>query len=184
MAGIATALPYIGAAASVVGTLVSARGQQQSSQAQVQQAEQTSKNDLVTSEYEARQFDYLAGQSRAVSQRTAYQDRQSSALLASKALANAAGSGAGASDQNVVNIMNQIYSEGMYRSALDLYEGEDQARSYDVQAQARRLSGKSGSDAALSVGSAAASASGTNMFSTLLSGTASFAGKYGSLFGS
>jgi hypothetical protein len=175
-------MPYIGAAASIGGTLLSAKGQRDSGKAAVQQAEETSKNDLISAEYEARQADYLAGQSLAVSQREAYEQRKVAALMASKTLANAAGSGAGASDPTVVDILNNIYAEGMYRSALAMYEGEEQARSYQVAAQSRRLSGKSAASAALAEGKSSAKASQLNMFSTILSGTSSFASKYSDLF--
>lgn len=184
MAGLAVALPYIGAGLSVLGTIQSAKGQKNAGKAAAQQAEQTSKNELIAAEYEAKQADYLAGQVRAASHRGAYEERRMAALMASKTLANAAASGAGASDQNVVGILNQIYMEGAYRSALALYEGEEQARSYEVSAQARRLSGKSASSAALAEGASALRASKTAATSTLISGASSFATKYGDLFGS
>jgi hypothetical protein len=184
MAGFATALPYISAAASIGGTLMAAKAQKSSGKAAVQQAEQTSKNDLISAEYEARQAEYLAGQSRAASQRSAYEERRMAALLASKTLAQAAGSGAGASDANVVSILNQIYMEGAYRSQLAMYEGEEQARSYEVSATARRLSGKSASSAALQEGNSVSRAAGISSQATLLSGASSFASKYGDLFGS
>ena len=184
MGGLAVALPYIGAAASVAGTLMSAKAQKQQGKEAVKQAEETSKNELISAEYEARQADYLAGQSRAASHRNAFEERRMAALMASKTLAIAAGSGAGASDQNVVSILNQIYMEGAYRSALAMYEGEEQARSYEVQAQSRRLSGKSAASAALSEGKSASRAAGINATGTLLAGASSFASKYGDLFGS
>jgi len=184
MGALAVAMPYIGAATSIAGTLMSAKGQKNAGKAAVRQAEETSKNEMVAAEYEARQADYLAGQSKAVAQRGAFEERRMAALLASKTLATAAASGAGASDQNVVSILNNIYAEGAYRSALAMYEGEEQARSYEVQAQSRRLSGKSAASAALSEGKSAARASSLNATSTLLSGASSFATKYGDLFGS
>lgn len=184
MAGLATALPYIGAGLSLVGTLNSAKAQKAQGKAAVQQAEETSKNELISAEYEARQAEYLAGQSRAVGQRSAYEERRMAALMGSKTLAIAAASGAGASDANVVSTLNGIYMEGAYRSQLAMYEGEEQARSYEVQAQSRRLSGKSAASAALSEGNSASKAAGINSSATLLSGASSFASKYGDLFGS
>lgn len=184
MGGLAVALPYIGAAASVAGTLISAKGQKQAGAAAVKQAEQTSKNELIAAEYEAKQAEYLAGQSRAASQRSAYEERRMAGLMASKTLAQAAASGAGASDANVVNTLNQIYMEGAYRSALALYEGEEQARSYEVSATSRRLSGKSAASAALQEGTSAGKASKTASTATLLGGASSLATKYGDLFGS
>lgn len=180
----ATALPYIGAAASIGGTLLSMRGQQQQSRAASKAAAQSAANEKVAAEFEAKQADYLASQAIAISHREAYEHRKAAALLASKALANAAASGAGASDQTVVQLINEIQAEGLYRSALAMYEGEENARSYTVAGQARRLGGSSAAAARIAEGQSIAKASNLNMFSTLLSGTASFAKNYGSLFGS
>jgi len=183
MAWFAAAAPYIGGALSIGGTLLSAKGQRDAGQAAVKQAEQTAKNEMIAAEFEARQAEYLAGQAIAVSHREAFEQRKMAALMASRALAVAAGSGAGASDPTVVDIIGNIYAEGAYRSALAMYEGEEEARSLGVAAQARRLSGKSGASAALSQGKSVAKASNLNMFSTLLSGGASFLDNYGGLFG-
>ena len=184
MGGLAAAMPYIGAVTSIAGTVMSAKGQKDAGKAAVKQAEETSKNELISANYEAAQADYLAGQAKAASQRGAFEERRMAALLASKTLANAAASGAGASDANVVSILNQIYMEGAYRSQLALYEGEEKARSYNVAATSRRLSGKSASSAALAEGASAGRASATNQTSTLISGASSLASKYGDLFGS
>ena len=183
MAGFAAAAPYISGAMSIGGSLLSAKGQRDSGKAAVKQSEETAKNEMVAAEFEARQADYLAGQVKAVSQREAFEQRKGAALLASRALAVAAGSGAGSSDPTVVDIIGNIYAEGAYRSALALYEGEEQARSLGVTATARRLSGKSGASAALGTGKSISKASNTNMFSTLLSGGSSFLDNYGGLFG-
>jgi hypothetical protein len=183
MAWFAAAAPYIGGALSIGGTLLSAKGQKDSGKAAVKQAEQTAQNEMVAAEFEARQAEYLAGQAKAVSQREAFEQRKMAGLLASRSLALAAASGAGSSDPTVVDIIGKIYAEGAYRSALAMYEGEEQARSLDVAAQARRLSGKSGASAALSEGRSVSKASNMNMFSTILSGGSSFLDNYGSLFG-
>lgn len=183
MAALAPALPYIGAAFSIGGTLLSAKGQRDQGKAAAQQAQQTAKNELIAAEFEARQAEYLANQAIAVSHKEAFEQRRMAALLASRSLAVAAGSGASASDPTVVDIIGNIYAEGAYRSALAMYEGEEQARSLGVTAQARRLSGKSGASAAISEGRSVAKASQTSMFSTLLSGGASFAKNYSGLFG-
>lgn len=183
MAGLAAAMPYIGAAASVAGTLMSAKGQQSQGNAAVQQSETAAKNDYIAANYEASQADYLAGQAKASAQRNAFEERRTAALAASKTLANAAASGGSASDGNVVDILNGIYMEGAYRSQLALYAGDEQARSYSVMAESRRLSGKSAGDAALMTGANQASASGINQTATLLNGASSFASKYSTLFG-
>ena len=184
MAGATAALPLISGALSIGGTLLSAKGQKQ--QAEVVQAQgiESAKNDLIAAEYEARQAEYLANKAKAISHMEAFEQRRIAALLASRTLALAAGSGAGASDPTVVGLLGEIYAEGAYRSALAMYEGEEEARSYTVAAQARRLSGKSAASAALTEGRNTAKASNLSMYSTLLSGGSSFLDKYGGMFGS
>lgn len=172
-------LSWLGTAFSVGGTFTQMLGQQQAGEDAQARANAAAANARVAAEYEARQADYLAGQAKAVSQREAYGQRQAAALLASKALANAAASGAGASDPTVVDLISQIYSEGAYRSALAMYEGEEQARSYTVAAQARRLGGQSAAGAAIAEGGSIARASNLSMFSTLLRGGSSLLDQYG-----
>lgn len=184
MGGLAAVAPIVGAGVSLFGTIKSAKAQQSQAKESVAQAQEAAKNEYISAEYEARQAEYLAGQARAASQRNAFEERRMAALLASRTLAVAAGSGAGASDANVVQTLNQIYMEGAYRSALAMYEGEEQARTYEVSAQARRLSGKSAASAAIFEGNSAAKALTTQSKSTLISGASSFATKYGDLFGS
>ena len=182
--GLLAALPYIGAAFSIGGTLLSAKGQKDAGKVAAAQGQQAAQNEMVAAEFEARQAEYLANKAKAVSHLEAFEQRRIAALLASRTLALAAGSGAGASDPTVVGLMSEIYAEGAYRSALAMYEGEEEARSLGVAAQARRLSGKSAASAALTEGKSTAKASNLSMFSTLLSGGSSFLDKYGGLFGS
>lgn len=178
MAGVA-ASSWIGPALSVGGTLISAQGQQQAGKTAAAQGSAAAANERVAAEYEARQADYLAGQALATSQLEAREQRKAAALLASKALARAAASGAGASDPSVVDILSDLYAEGAYRSALALYEGQEQARSYGVAAQARRLGGSSAAAARQAEGQSVARASNLSMFSTLLRGGSSLLETYG-----
>lgn len=180
MAGMTAALPYIGAGLSLFGTYTQMKGQKEQGKVAQQQSQQSAQNEMVAAEFEARQADYLAGQAKAVSHKEAYEQRRMAGLLASKSLAIAAASGAGASDPTVVDLVSQIYAEGAYRSALAMYEGEENARSYKVAATARRLGGQSAASARISEGQSIARASETSMFSTLLSG----AGNALSFFGS
>lgn len=167
---------------SVGSTLLSMKGQQQQAKAQVQASNTAAVNDMAAANFEAQQADYLANQALAVSHREAYEQRKASALLASKALANAAGSGAGASDPTVVKLIKDIQDEGTYRSALALYEGIETSRSYNVAAQARRLGGTSAAAARVSESNSMAKTSNMSMFSTLLSGSSSFIKNYSELF--
>ena len=155
------------------GTLIGAKGQRDYGKASRKQANQAAANELAAAKFEANQANYLAGQAVATSHYEALEQRRSAALLASKALAGAAASGAGASDPTVVDIINGINSEGTYRSALAMYQGEETARNYRVAAQARLLGGTSYAAAKIAEGGAIDRASRMNMFSTLLGGAGS-----------
>ena len=175
---------WLAPALSVAGTLIGAQGQQQAGKAASAQASAAARNERVAAEFEAKQADYLAGQSKAAAQREALEQRRAAALIASRALAVAAASGAGASDPTVVDLIGQIYAEGNYRSALALYEGEEQARSYEVSAAARRVGGASAASARTAEGQSIARASNLSMFSTLIKGGSSLFDRYGSVTGS
>jgi hypothetical protein len=167
---------------SLAGTAISAFGKQEEGNAAQEQAATMAQNSRVAAEFEAKQSEYLANQAIAVSHAEAYQQRKAAALLASKALANAAASGGGATDPTVVDLISGIYAEGAYRSALAVYEGEEQARSHNIAAAARRISGESAANAALAQGNSIAKASNMSMFSTLLRGGSSMLDRYGESF--
>jgi hypothetical protein len=87
------------------------------------------------------QGDMAAGQAEAASQRTAADVTRRSNILQSKALANAAASGGGASDPTVTDVVSRIAGEGAYRSQLALYEGSDTARALRQRADVARYQG-------------------------------------------
>lgn len=68
----------------------------------------------------------------AASQRQALEEHRQADLVASRALAVAAASGAGVSDPTVVDIISRTKGEGAYRAAVALYEGEERSRSMRV----------------------------------------------------
>lgn len=142
---------------SVGGSLIKARAQRQYGKA-VDSAAQ----------FEAEQLEQKAGQSIAVSQRVAREEVRKAELAQSRALALAAASGGGASDPTVVNIIAGLAGEGAYRQMVALYEGEDRARSYRLNADARRYEGKS-----------ARKAGTIGATGTLLSAGGSMLAKYG-----
>jgi len=90
---------------------------------------------------ESDQLIEMAGQDRASSQREAAEQRRQARLLQSRALAVGAATG-GASDPTVVNILANLEGEGEYRALTALYEGEEAARSKEMQARARRREAK------------------------------------------
>jgi hypothetical protein len=110
---------------------------------------------------DARQLRAMAGQERATSQRAAAEERRRARLLESRARAVAAKSGAGVSDPSVLNLMADLSAEGEYRALTRMYEGETGAQSLETEATQRRKAARGQS------------------ISTLLSGVATFASKYG-----
>jgi hypothetical protein len=98
---------------------------------------------------EADQLDAAAVADRASAQRTSIEQRRQARLLQSRALAVASASGGGASDPTVVNILARLSGEGEYRALTALYEGEEEARSKEMQARARRQEAKNVKKAAL-----------------------------------
>lgn len=173
MAWAAAAAPYVSAGVSMIGSLTQSKAQKGQGREAERQAQQAAQNELVAAEFEAKQADYMANQAIAISHREAYEHRKASALLASKALAIAAGSGASSSDASVVSMIGDIYAEGAYRSALAMYEGEETSRSYKISASARRIGGKSSAAARTAEGKSIANASNISSFSTLLNGASS-----------
>lgn len=85
---------------------------------------------------EAAQLEQQAGQDRASSQRAAIEQKRQARLLQSAALARGAATGGG-DDPTLVNILADIAGEGELRALTALYEGEEEARSKQLQAQAR-----------------------------------------------
>jgi hypothetical protein len=90
---------------------------------------------------EANQLDAAAGQERASSQRQGMEEQRQSQLVQSRALALAA-AGGGASDPTVVNDIANIAGEGEYRSLTALYNGDQQARTYEAKATGLRKEAK------------------------------------------
>lgn len=125
-------------------------------------------------EFEAAQLQTEATASRGVGMRASQDQTLNTELVNSKALANAAASGAGASDPTVMNIMARTAGEGAYRSTLAMYEGEAQARLDVAKAGALQYQGAVGVAGA----NIAAQQSNIAAASTLLSGAV----KAGSLY--
>jgi len=184
MGALAGASSWIGPALSIGGTLLGASGQRSQAKAASQQADQQAEAAKKAAEYSAVQHEYIAGQTRATSQREAAIQRHGAKLLASRALAVAAASGAGATDPTVTNIIGDIIGEGAYRAALAMYEGEEEAKQHEFNAETARATGIYTAAARNAESASISRASNLSMFGTLLSGGASFADKYGGMFNS
>jgi len=129
----------------------------------------------VAKQFEAEQLREQAGQVIAVSQRAAMEERRKGRLMASRALAVAAASGAGASDPTVVNLIAGAESEAALRAAYALYEGEDRARQLRIGAAAKNYEGLAAEEA----GNQQASAYKSMRTATLIKGGIGLYGKYG-----
>lgn len=92
-------------------------------------------------DFQAEQLRQNAGQAQAGAQRSAADEERKAKLVTSAALASAAASGGGASDPTVTNIIARTASEGAYRRAVALYQGDDRARAMNLQADAKKYEG-------------------------------------------
>lgn len=145
----AAALPIMMVASTVLGT-VGAFQQGQAAQ--------------KAAAFEAAQADQQAGQVRAQSQRVAEEERRKTRVLQSRTQALAAASGAGAQDPTVVNLDAQIGATGEYNALSALYEGENKARGYEMQADAARYEGAQTKKAYQMKGLTTALSGGSSLF--------------------
>lgn len=125
-------------------------------------------------EYEAAQLDAEAGQSIGVGMAGAQNEVLKAKMVNSKALAQAAASGAGASDPTVMAILARTAGEGAYRASLAMYEGEAQGRLDRMRAAALRYQG----DRDVSDAGIAANQANIGAVSTALAGGVKLASMY------
>jgi hypothetical protein len=144
MAFIVPLIPYIAAAASVAGTVMSVRGQQQAANAQADYTQQTAQYYAVAKESEAAQYEEQSIAEFATAQRQAEEEKRKSRILQSRALAVAGASGAGVSDPTVFDIVSDLEGEGAYRAAVAMYEGGQRAEGARRAAAASRYEGATG----------------------------------------
>lgn len=143
----AAALPYVAVAATVAGTAATLEGAKTSMEGNAAAAAATQRQAqrrAAAKEFEAQQLEQEAGTAIAIAQRQKAEEARTARLVASRALAVAAASGAGASDSTVVNLIAGIKGEGAYRGAVAMYEGEERSRKLLMGADARRYEGAVG----------------------------------------
>lgn len=128
-------------------------------------------------EFRAKLLTQQAGQTLAVSQRSAMEARRQAKLVESRALAVAAASGTDASSEGVMNIIANIAGEGAYRSAVALYEGKARAKGLRIDAVMANYSG----DSALFASRTRAAAHKMDAATTVMSTMGSMYAKYGSM---
>lgn len=91
--------------------------------------------------HQAAQARQNAGQERASSQRAAIAERKQGELIASRALALAAASGADTSGATMENLLGDIGAEGEFRALASLFEGEERALNLETQAALKVFEG-------------------------------------------
>jgi hypothetical protein len=128
-------------------------------------------------EFRAKGNEQAAQESRAASQRTAFDKRHEATLVGSRLQAVAAASGGGATDPSVLKLGEDIAGEGEYGALLESYKGENRARGLLDQAAADRFSG----EMAMFEGRSKRSASRLSAFGSILSGAGSAWGTYNKL---
>jgi len=126
-------------------------------------------------EFAAWQAERAGGIAIAISQRQALEEERQATLVASRALAVAAASGAGVSDPTIVRIIANARGEGAYRANVALYEGEARARELKFEA----ITGRIGGWEAQAEGAQRQQAYGLAGLGALARGGASLYAKYG-----
>lgn len=124
----------VGTAASLAGTAMSVMGGIQAGNAAEAEAK-----------FEAAQLQRKADSERAVAQREAADKTKEGQLAQSRqqALAASSGGGAGIDDPTIVKLMGDTAGQTEYNREGAMYVGEDRARGYIDQSNARLASGKS-----------------------------------------
>lgn len=184
---------YAPIAQQVAGTVLQASGEYKSGRAQQNTANTQgtmAKAQGIAAEklaiLQARQLEQNAGQDIAAGTAAVDAERRKSELIASRAMAVAAASGAGALDPTVVKILQGIRGEGELAANTQMYNANERARGQTDQAAATRYEGKlsriagDASNAAYrSMGKAAAGAGRTKALTTVMSGLGKFAATWG-----
>lgn len=135
------------------------------------------KNTMAENAFQNAALEKYGKASQAASQRGAIEANRQSNLAISRAVAVAAGSGAGASDPTITNLVGNLAGRGQYNALTSLYNGDSEADYYKNVEAANTYNAKAqaaGYKYRGSTGPAWDQASGT-----ILSGASSFLKKYG-----
>src|ERR1700739_3358672 len=156
---------------AVGGTVLSGFGQLARGQAYLEHGQM---------QYEAAKFTaaqqlQAANNAAALAGREAFDINRQTQMVASRALAVAAGTGGGASDPTVMNVIARIQGQGAYDVASAIYSGQARAQQLRLAAAGEIWSGEE----ARQMGTKTAIASGFGAVSSVMQGAASFYKNYG-----
>ena len=132
------------AVAAVAATVISSASQKQGANAAAKGAKHAAKRQATATRFQATQLRINAGQQVAAGQAAAFEQERQARLVASRQIALAAASGAGASDSTVANLISRTAKEGSYRAAVALYQGEDAARQMRMAAAGKEYEAEAG----------------------------------------
>ena len=118
MAFMAAALPYVSAAATILGGMSQADSMRDAAKANAENARRVA---LINKQ----QTDYAAGQAEASSQHEAEAKRRKATLMLSRAQAIAAASGGGPLDETIAS---GLIEEGEKDAGFSLYEGTERGK--------------------------------------------------------
>jgi sRNA-binding protein len=192
---------------SVAGSLFSAMEQrnagiaaQQQANAQAALMEQQAKAQVAIAQNQqkmldsqASQMESIAGQERAMSQRTAMEQRRRQRLAQSRVVALAAAQTGDSLDPSIINLIGDLEAEGSFAARSALFTGEERARDLETQASFRRAEGELtaqtgatqaaftqyGATMTRAAGAESKRAGNASAISTILKGGTSLMDKYG-----
>ena len=153
------------------GTLLSASGASQAANG----ATTAGRRSRQAKEYEATELEGRAKEVTAAAQQKGFEERRRARLVASRIVALSAAGGGGASDPTVMKMLADVEGEGVYRQAVQVYQGEDEARTMRMRASGARYEGALAEE----TGRNQARAYKTAGVATLLTGGGSLYAKYG-----
>lgn len=157
-------------AMSVIGSVMGAAGSFASGDA----SQLIGQRQRQADEFQAAQLTQQGGQVFAAAQRQDLEQVRLGKLVESKALANAAASGAGTGG-NAMDIIANLHSEAAYRGSIALYNGEEQRRQLLMAADAKRYEGYLAEES----GNAKKAAAYTAGVGSLFKGAATLFSNYG-----
>ena len=160
----------ITATIAVVGTALG----YSSSRKQAKTVEKQGQSQQRALNYEAEQLDVAAGQTLGVGQKSAAEVRRQGDITQSDLVAKVAASGGSVDDPSIMKIIGRNAAEVQYRSMMELYASEDEARTLNARATTARMGGVS----SLADSSAASKAIRRGGVATALTNTAGIMAQY------
>jgi hypothetical protein len=170
--------PGIGADfAHGAGTLVGAYGALKSGSNTKKAYNMAAEAALADAEYENKILKQNSQNAKGAAQRGAIEQDRQAKLAMSRAVAVAAGSGAGASDPTVTKLVGDLAARGKYNALTALYQGDSEAQYYENVMTANTHNAKANAAGYKFRGKA--SSGMDEAIGTLLSGASGFLQKYG-----